>query len=313
MSSNNKTNKPAVLAYMEELSGQLTAAGRTRTAETYTAAQRSFRMFRNGDDIAFDDLSQQVMQDYEQFLARRGVTRNTSSFYMRILRTVFNKAAEQGLTSAPPPFGNVYTGIDKTVKRAITLDCIRRIKELGLSHSPALDFARDMFMFSFYTRGMSFVDMAYLRKKDLTFNTLTYRRKKTGQLIVIRWEKPMRDIVAKYAPRTPYLLPIIKAGGGNELTQYRSAMKRVNRNLKAVAARIHLQTPLTMYVARHSWASAAQSKNIPLAVISKGMGHDSEQTTRIYLSSLDTALVDKANRKIMDELTARGKSADTRK
>ena len=70
---------------------------------------------------------------------------------------------------------------------------------------------------------------------------------------------------------------------------------------KALAVHVDQNIPLTMHVARHCWASVAKSKNIPLSVISEGMGHDSEETTRIYLASLDTSVVDKANSLILKD------------
>lgn len=170
---------------------------------------------------------------------------------------------------------------------------------MDLSMHPTLDFTRDMFMFSFYTRGMSFVDMAYLKKSDIKNGILTYRRRKTGQELTIKWEKCMADIVAKYPEnKTGFLLPIIKEPG-NERKQYDNALHLVNYHLKDLSERLKLQRPLTMYVARHSWASAAKAKNIPLSVISEGMGHDSEATTQIYLASLETSVVDKANKMIL--------------
>ena len=109
------------------------------------------------------------------------------------------------------PFKHVYTGIDKTVKRAVPLNIIRQIRDLDLTLSPTTDFARDIFMFSFYTRGMSFIDMAFLKKKDLRSGILSYRRQKTGQQLSIKWEEPMQEIIDKYdIGDTPYLLPIIK-------------------------------------------------------------------------------------------------------
>lgn len=166
-----------------------------------------------------------------------------------------------------------------------------------------LEYARDMFLFSFYTRGMSFIDMAYLKKLDLKNGTITYRRRKTGQQLTIKWEKCMEDIIAKYGTNTAthYLLPIITNPYSDERTQYRNAICRINVVLKEVAKLAGLHIPLTMHVARHYWASVAKSKNIPLSVISEGMGHDSEETTHIYLASLDTSLVDKANNLILKD------------
>jgi AmiR/NasT family two-component response regulator len=110
-------------------------------------------------------------------------------------------------------------------------------------------------------------------------------------------------IIAKYGENTAtrYLLPIITNPYSDERTQYRNAICRINVALKEVAGLAGLNIPLTMHVARHCWASVAKSKNIPLSVISEGMGHDSEETTRIYLASLDTSVVDKANSLILKD------------
>lgn len=150
---------------------------------------------------------------------------------------------------------------------------------------------------------MSFVDMAYLRKSDLKNEILTYRRKKTSRQLTVKWEKCMEEIVNKYESYSDmqYLLPIITRCT-NERIQYRNAISRVNIALKEIARLVGFTHPLSMYCARHAWASIAKSKNIPLAVISEGMGHDSEETTRIYLASLDTNVVDKANGLILKDL-----------
>lgn len=150
---------------------------------------------------------------------------------------------------------------------------------------------------------MSFIDMTYLKKKDLTNGILSYRRRKTGQLLFIRWEKCMQEIMDKYEnPLTENLLPIIKPMNGDEHTQYQNAMCAVNRHLKEIGKMTGTQIPLTMYVARHSWASVVKNKNVPISVISEGMGHDSEMTMQIYLASLDMAAVDKANSMILNSL-----------
>ena len=222
---------------------------------------------------------------------------------MRNLRAIYNRAVDKGLTVQRFPFRHVYTGIDKTVKRAVSLNVIRKIRELDLSLHPSMDYARDVFMFSFYTRGMSFVDIAFLKKKDLKNGILSYRRHKTDQQIFIKWEKPMQDLIDKYdTAGSPYMLPIIKNIGNDERRQYRTEAHRINRNLRKIGEQIGLVIPLTTYVARHGWASIAKSKNIPIATISEAMGHDSESTTRIYLASLDTASVDKANSLILKSL-----------
>ena len=288
---------------MQGIIGQLKQLGKVRTSETYTAALASFMKFREGQDILLCEMDGNTMMLYEAWLKGKGICPNTVSFYMRILRAVYNRAVEKELTEQKHPFKHVYTGIGKTVKRAIPLKSIKHIKELDLTLKPHLDYARDMFLFSFYTRGMSFIDMAYLKKSDLKNGTITYRRRKTGQQLTVKWEKCMEDIIAKYRENTAtrYLLSIITNPCSDERTQYRNAICRINVALKEVVGLAGLNIPLTMHVARHCWASVAKSKNIPLSVISEGMGHDSEETTRIYLASLDTSVVDKANSLILKD------------
>lgn len=277
--------------------------GRIRTSETYTTALSSFKKFRANEDIMLDWLDSNIMQSYETWLKKSGKLPNTISFYTRILRAVYNRAVDNEVIENRHPFRHVYTGIDKTVKRALPLQTIKKIKYMDLSRSPALDYARDMFIMSFMLRGMSFVDMAFLRKSDLVDGRIIYRRRKTGQLLIIKWTKDMQKILDKYPENnSDYLLPVIKTRNINERCAYRNAGYNINHNLKSVARRIGIKIPLTLYVARHSWASAARSKGIPLSVISEGMGHDSESTTLIYLASLDTSVVDKANSLILKSL-----------
>lgn len=278
--------------------------GKIRMAETYATTLNSFRRFRENRDLSLNEVNSELMIAYEAYLKSQGVSANSSSFYMRNLRAVYNRAVERGLTVQRNPFKHVYTGVDKTVKRAVSLAVIRQIRNMDLSTNPSQDFARDMFLFSFYTRGMSFIDMVYLRKKDLSGGILSYRRRKTGQQLLIKWEKPMQDIVDKYdTGESVYLLPLINPLRDlNERKQYVYAAHNVNRSLKIIGGRLGLSVTLTMYVARHAWASIAKSKNVPLSVISEGMGHDSEATTRIYLASLDTEAIDKANSMILKSL-----------
>ena len=296
-------NEYSLFNYMESIIIKLKQNGKTRTSETYTVTLNSFKKFHKNEDIMLDCINSELMQAYEAWHKQRGISPNTISFYTRILRAVYNRAVEAEIIENHNPFRHVYTGVDKTVKRALPLPIIKKIKSLDLSLTPALDFARDMFIMSFMLRGMSFIDMAYLRKTDLSNGYVTYRRRKTGQRLTIEWANDMQMILKKYPENeSDYLLPIIRHSGTNERYTYRNVGYNINRNLKTVAKMIGLSIPLTMYVSRHSWASAAKAKGIPLSVISEGMGHDSEATTQIYLASLDTSVVDKANSLILKSL-----------
>ena len=246
---NRQVEGQSLFPFMQSVIYQLKRLNRIRTSETYAATLASIMKFRDGQDILLCEIDGDTMTLYEAWLKVNGNCPNTTSFYMRILRAVYNRAVEKGLTEQRHPFKHVYTGIDKTVKRAVPLKTIKRIKELDLTLKPHLDYARDMFLFSFYTRGMSFIDMAYLKKSDLKNGILTYRRRKTGQQLTIKWEECMEEIVTKYKSRsaTQYLLPIITNPLTDERKQYRNAIFRVNTALKKVARLVDLPIPLTMY------------------------------------------------------------------
>lgn len=286
--------------YMEGVIDGLKSNGKIRTSETYRAALLSFRKFRDNEDIMLDNINTTVIERFESWHRRRGNVPNTISFYVRIIRAVYNRAVDAEIIENRHPFRHVYTGIDKTVKRALPLAKVKQIKTLNLAFMPPLDYARDMFMISFYLRGMSFIDMAFLKKSDLRDGYVMYRRRKTGQRLTIKWTKEMQKIIDKYPENSSeYLLPVIRSKVDDELYEYRNIGYNINRSLKRIGHMIGMTIPLTLYVARHSWASAARSKGIPVSVISEGMGHDNESTTRIYLASIDTSEVDKANNVII--------------
>lgn len=286
--------------FMEDAIVKLKKNGKQRTSETYSQALNSIRRFRNDEDILFEAFDTDLMEAYEAHLTSRGLIPNSRSFHMRILRAVYNRAIEKGLTKDRQPFRHVYTGVDKTTKRALNIKKIKDLYKLDLSELPKAEYARDMFFLSFFFRGMSFIDMAYLKKKDLCFGHITYRRRKTGQQLTIKWTKQMQQILDRYPENeTDYLLPIITSSEIPELTQYRSKQYLINSGLKKIGEMAGLNMPLTLYCSRHSWASIAKARGIPVGVISDALGHDSELTTQIYLSTLDTSAVDKANALIM--------------
>lgn len=298
---NEEINDVTVFNYTEKLISKLQKNGQVRTSETYNCTLNSLKRFRNNRDLYFVELDNNLLESYEYYLRREGLSMNTISFYMRRLRAIYNRAVEEGLAEQSNPFKKVYTSTEKTIKRAIPLKYIKKLKSLDLSYSTPKAFARDMFLFSFYTRGMSFIDIAYLQKKDLKNGVLVYRRKKTGQQLFIKWEQCMQDIVERNASdsKSPYLFNIIRNIKDDARKQYLNVSTLINRSLKGIGQLIGLDTPLSMYVARHSWASIARSEGISLSVISEGMGHDSESTTQIYLASLDSSIIDKANQKLI--------------
>lgn len=295
-----KYKKSRFSVFMEWMIDKLLSKGKKRSAEAYQTTLNSFMAFRNNEDIYLYEIKAPLIERYQAWLKRKGVTLNTISFYMRIMRTAYNNAVEYNLTSDMHPFRKVYTGIAKTTKRSVTLEVMKEIRHFA-TDDPNIAFARDMFLFSFYTRGMSFVDMSYLKTTDIVDGMLHYARKKTGQEIDIEWTTELQEIVDRNPScNEPYLLPIIKKSNGKERNQKRYKQTVVNENLKKISKALQLKEPLTMYVARHTWASLARNTGIPLKTISLAMGHESEKTTQIYLKNLDVNAVDRANREIIN-------------
>lgn len=297
----NICGKHSFFHYMEIVVKYYKRMGQTRTGETYQSTLNSFKRFRKNLDVSLEELDSELLQSYVSYLKDRGLSHNTMSFYLHRLRATYNRAIDDNLIAPDFPFKRINTSIEKTVKRAISIEAIRELKSMALDEPFSKAFSRDIFLFSFYTRGMSFVDIAFLKKKDIKNGMLTYRRKKTGQKLQIHWEPCMQKIVNKYPTSSdfPYLFPIL-TDRQKERTQYHTTLTRINRHLKELGRMIGLDIPLTMYVARHSWATTAYREGIPLSVISESMGHESEKTTQIYLASLESETLDNANRQIIN-------------
>ena len=272
------------------------------TKNNYTNAVNRFIEFRNQKDLTFSQMTADMMEMYQAWLWNRGVGQNTVSFYLRTLRTLHHKAVEAGQATSNDIFAHVQTANVRTAKRAISIKDIRNIEKLELQIGSSIDKARDLFLLSFYLRGMAFVDMAFLKKSDLKCGMVSYNRRKTHQNLNIEWIKPMQAIIDKYAEQTkdsPYMLPILTGKETSPYTQYRKVEYNTNYNLKKIGKMIGLKIPLTTYVARHTWASIALHMNIPIATISEGMGHNSYKTTQIYLESIDVATINEANKRII--------------
>ena len=295
-----------LLLFFKEHIRQSVDTRSARTIECYRHVYSRLSRYldeKGMSEVAVDEVTAQFVAQYEQYLKRCELTLNTISFHLRILRTVYNKAVEQGLCADQRPFRQAYTKVAKTAKRALSIASIRAIRQYQAKNR-MVSFAQDMFMFSFYTHGMSFVDMAYLRESNVSDGYLNYQRHKTGQTIRLRWEPCMQEIVDKYhVEGQQYLLPIIHSRNGKERNQYRSKQYIVNKSLREITSDIRLERKLTMYVARHSWASIAEQQGLPVNLISQGLGHASEKTTQIYLKTIRLEQIDQANTDIIKLMT----------
>lgn len=325
MKTTNKTTTPRhFLAYGNTEANNLKAAGRYGLAANYRCACHSFSKYlqsQNKQDITFSRLTTTIIEDYQNWLWKHQVSRNTSSFYMRALQAIYSKAVRTGIAHGNP-FQHVYRGIAKTTKRAITAEDIRRIRLMNLRtklilkgynlnayHGKCmlkrLEFARDIFIFCFCARGLTFVDLAYLRKSDIHHGIIHYTRRKTRQQLEVKLEPLMQDIIDRYTSTdSPYVFPIIKTDAEEHkaYAQYRYGIQRYNLSLKILSELTDRNIKLTSYVSRHSWATNAHYHHVPISIISQAMGHNSERTTAIYLKSLESTQIDQANHTLLTSI-----------
>ena len=265
---------------------------------------KNFVKFLGGVNLPFSAMTEQVIADYNAFLVQRGMVRNSISFYMRIMRVVYNKAVRQKLVEQSHPFTEVYTGIDRTRKRAVSESVISQLYKLNLAEGTPLALARDIFIFSYCTRGMAFVDIAYLKKENIQNGVICYARRKTGQLLSVRIEPSIQRIIDRYSSAlSPYVFPILTSTETKPAyAEYQVAINNHNRQLRRLSKMLPAGCKLTSYTSRHSWATAARNHNVPISVISAGMGHTSEQTTQIYLTMLENSVIDDANQGLIRSL-----------
>ena len=287
-----------LLQYMNKQIREKILARRNGTAAAYKSTHSSLQKYLGSKDVRASEINPMFVRKYEDFLRKQQVSANTVAFYMRNLRTIYNNILQDGFTAVgESPFKATRTTVHKTVKRALSKKNMGLLVHCTFSQSEQLlEFARDVFLFSFYTRGMSLVDIVFLRKEQIYDDAIHYVRHKSSQPLRIATTQQLAALIAKYDNSSPYVFPILSNDSSQpHYDQYRSALARINRNLKRVGIRLGLTTPLTSYVARHTWATLAKQHGAPVAVISEGLGHASEKVTHIYLKEFDSSVLDRIN------------------
>lgn len=305
----NLDNTKSFFTLMEGRIKNLKKNGQKRTATNYKGALRIFKEFRKERDISPDEINGTLMKEFELYLKGKDNSLNTISYYMRILQAAYNYAVENcWIRKNTFPFKNVFTGEEKTAKRAVDIEVVLALGKLDLKRRPVLDLARDIFMFSLYTRGMTFIDIAHLKKENLKGDILKYKRHKTGQLIQMRLPECAIALIKKYAvimEETDYLFPLLYHPGRKKYCSYDSTLRLHNRRLKEISRLMGLPEPLTSYVSRHTWATLAKYLGITTIIISDAMGHTSEDTTRIYLDKINNTVLDEANNAVVAAINSR--------
>ena len=273
------------------------------TVRNYSTALRELRHFVGTDRLPFSQLTPSLMAGLEHHLSHRDLSLNTCSCYMRSLRALYHQAQQAyGLNPDANPFVNIFTGREKTRKRAVEASDICHIRNADLGRSRRMQLVRDIFLFCFYACGMPFVDVAYLRKYQIADGYLCYRRHKTGQRIRIKVLPCMQQIVDRYLTDTSdFVFPILRDVPPDRWNQvYLRQLSYYNEGLCRLSRRAGLDVHLSSYVALHTWASVARESLIDVPVISKGLGHTNVQTTQVYMREINDRRLDEANEKIMN-------------
>ncbi|QNA46125.1 site-specific integrase [Lacibacter sediminis] len=306
-----KVNNPLLFLYFDKVIERFKQSGQIKNGEIYKDTKRNLSQFVNAKQLHFSDIDIEFLNKFEEYLKSNNKGANTIYIYLRTLRALLNKAIKEEVSSDKYyPFKKFslakYANI-KTEKRAITKDEIKKIADLDITKHPHLIDAKNIFMFSYYCRGINFIDLVLLKWKDVKSGRLLYTRKKTKELFNIEILKPVTEILDYYKPFTfrnneSYIFPILNENYNTPTMLYNrkeKMIRKINKDLKEIAAKCEIESELTTYVARHSYATILKKSGISTSVISEAMGHDSEKTTKIYLESFENNILDEASKVLL--------------
>lgn len=290
----------------EKVIGVLQKVRSRSTTANYLMALHALLAYA-GSDIRVGDIDRHQIEGFQRWLQNRGVKPNTTSCYMRSLRTLLKNISSS--TDWQQVFSSVFTGNARTDKRAATQEDIGKLQNISQPLSQRMCFVRDMFLFCLYALGMPFVDLAFLRRSQVKDGYIEYCRHKTGQPVRVKIEQPMQEIMDRWSAQDgDYVFPILKQTDPQKaMEEYERMRGRYNRRLSQLA-KLAGTEHLTSYVARHSWASMAYQQNIDLPVIAKALGHTNTQTTLIYIRDIDDHRIDDAGAIVANAISTEGYS-----
>jgi len=295
----------------------ITLAKKPNTAASYRASLKNLIEYADDiDTLRFRDLTVSWIRRYQNWLTgERGMETNGANVYMRNLRTVFNHALRHQYTRARYPFRDVDMSTTEPDKRYIKWEDFLTWVSYPVDDNRV--FYRDLFMLSFYLCGIRPVDLLYVKKEQVVDGRLVYWPEKLNgkKKMSIKIEPEAWEIIRKY-PGKKYLLEIMETR-----SDYKAFMQHWNRALKAVGedevtkhegkmGRMYNTTRhigvipyITCYYSRTQWASFAYNElGIPMDVISQALGHRSGLRVTNFYVKRSNALVDDANRRMIDML-----------
>ena len=254
------------IAYANSRVEKLRDEGRYDAAYKLKMYLRRFIAYLGKNEVPFKDFDVLLMRNYHTWLKNQELGRNTISLYIRNLKRVYKLAVNDGLAADINPFEGLDVSYHvKKERNGLTLDEVKRLRSLDLSGKPRqVVFARDIFLFTIYTKGMKSDDIFRLTSKNIKNGWLTYRQHLTGKEISMPWEPPMQEIADRYRRKgTSHLFPVITAKSPREQwKQYDGILHRINYSLKKLGEMMGLGYPLNLTVARHSWDSMTKSVSI---------------------------------------------------
>jgi integrase len=254
------------VAYTNSRVEKLRDEGRYDAAIKLKKYLRKFLNYLGKNEVPFKDFDALLMRNYHTWLKNQELGRNTISLYIRNLKRVYKLAVNDGLAADVNPFEGLDVSYHvKKYRNGLTLDEVKLLRNLDLSGEPRqIVFARDIFLFTVYTKGMKSDDIFRLTKENVRDGRLTYRQHLTGKEISMPWEPPMQEIADRYKRKgTTLLFPVITAKNPREQwKQYDGILHRINYSLKKLGDMIGLDYPLNLTVARHSWESMTKSVSI---------------------------------------------------
>ena len=302
----------SIQSVLLELYKQHQSNKKWNTASLYRSVIIKVNKFSKGKEIPINNISPSWLKSFEAYLRSSGNCWNTISTYMRILNAAYNEAViTNNATFKPLLFNKVYTGVVSDRQNALDVqDMEKLIKQCFDKDSPLkpiLQQTLQYFVLMFLLRGMPFVDMVYLKKKDLKHNTISYRRMKTGRPLVVEMEEPavlLLNALSNKNESSPYLFPILHHPDGSEKAhkEYRTALKSFNNRLETIGKELDIQQKITTYTARHTWVTIAFTCNISSAIISQSVGHSSIKVTEIYLKPFQQAAINTANKQVIQQV-----------
>ena len=272
--------------------------GRYSTAHVYKHAIRSFSQFCGTQSITFSKINRETLKRYSNYLLASRLKPNTISTYMRMLRSIYNRGVEAGSAPyVPRLFHDVYTGVDVRQKKALPAGELHKLLYED-PKSERLRRTQTIAALIFQFCGMSFADLAHLEKSALDQSVLRYNRIKTKTPMSVEVLDTAKGMINQLRsnqepiPDCPnYLFDILcgnkKRKDERAYREYQSALRRFNNRLKDLARALRLNSPVSSYTLRHSWATTAKYRGVPIEMISESLGHKSIKTTQIYLKGFE--------------------------